>query len=204
MTYIEKIRPVDPPYNPIDLQFIKNFLRIDHNYDDKILDNLACAAVEYLENEISQAIIIRDWNITCRNINDNYIRIPIGPVQTIKYIKCRNYNYIFSQNDIEKSKKYFTLEGNVIYFHCLPNSSYLSIIYTAGDICKNNITNDDNTIPNTVYNNIDIDYFINDRNLFSSQIQHILLNMIANMYDGKSCDDILKSDSVFKMRNYFL
>ena len=56
-TYIENIWSIDQ---------VKNYLRISHDYDDELLENLLNTAIEYAENFTGEFIYIRDFECIIR------------------------------------------------------------------------------------------------------------------------------------------
>lgn len=197
---IEKIKPVDPPYNPLGLEKVKNFLRINHSTDDSLINDLACAAVEHLENETGQAIIQRRWQLVCSNVSDNKIRLLITPVLDISEVKIRDQNFV---KVLDKTQYY--LQGNVLYLNTMIGSNaLLDVIYNAGysnDFCPYLQNQDDLSI-------LESEQKADEEKITSiplpAQTKSILFDMVNNMYDGKGCDSILNSDAVFQMRNCFL
>lgn len=171
--HIEKIRPVNPPESPLSLADIKAFLRIEHNNDDATLNRLARAAVEHLENETGQAIMQRQWNLICRGVPQSRLRLPMTPAVSIVSVKVQDFH-----SEMVMSPEQYSLQGDLLYFHCLPSMIRIDVAYLAG-----NCTGEENLEPH---------------------IAGILLDMISSMYDGRGCDEVIKSDVVARMRRCLL
>lgn len=120
-----------------DIKYIKNFLRISHDYDDELIVNLLNTAIGYAEQTIGIKII--ESNVTANITNSRQlIRLRYGHITKFKSVHLvSNNNKIDITNDFGEIKYKF----NEIKLDPKYINQSLLITYVAG-YNSNNIPND--------------------------------------------------------------
>ena len=70
----------------IDLSILKSHLRIEHNHEDKYLQNIIDMATEILENKLSESLLEKVYKFTCLpdQLNENHmIELPLNHITKI-------------------------------------------------------------------------------------------------------------------------
>ena len=81
-----------PTKEPLTIQQAKDHLRLDHDEDDGLLQDMIKAARVWVENQTKRAILTQTWDYT---IDDNWpwkfggprITLPLNPVESVTSIK---------------------------------------------------------------------------------------------------------------------
>lgn len=114
-----------PKQNLISLDYVKNFLRISHNYDDELLEDLVSAAIEaaehYLRLKLSRATIKIELPFAARNLE---IALPLTPVAKIEEV-------ILHDGD-KKMSHPFSSKNNMLLLKKMPAHQKIICIYVAG------------------------------------------------------------------------
>jgi uncharacterized phiE125 gp8 family phage protein len=80
-------RLIEPPISePISLQEVKNYLRIEHNEDDMLIQSLITTSRHHIEQLTRRSIAIQTWELTLDSFPDDEIIIPLPPLKTINHI----------------------------------------------------------------------------------------------------------------------
>ena len=148
----------------LDLQILKDHLRIDHDHEDTYLKEIISMATDILEKNIEKPILIKTYKYVFHN--DEFIstrRIPLPMTQVKSVISVQK---IISDREKEKIK--FTIENNRDKTSIITNGTKypIEIIYTAG------ITDKETEIP--------------------KDLQFAVLQIAKNIYECSE-EDVLES-----------
>lgn len=72
-----------PKGSPVTLPVVKNYLRIEHQCDDELLNFMIKAATNKIERYIMRSMIMRQFVLRVWQSRDNIVLLPYGPVQKI-------------------------------------------------------------------------------------------------------------------------
>lgn len=147
-----------PANRVFTLQEVKDFLRVDSNYDNDLINNLQIAVTEVAEKYTSKALIYQTWQIIYDNLQENKVILPISPIvsiSSIKQIDKYGNEHILNVADYELCK----IQNTVSFLNYLYNSNKTIIEYVAG------YSDDSLNIPQAIKQGI--------------------LNHIGHIYDGK-------------------
>lgn len=93
----------------ITLKYAKQYLRIDHNYDDEIIVDMIDVAIESAENYLGRHIQKSKWRMTIYGSLPSFIKLLYGPVNCIEKFKLfRGDNEVYYLS----SDKYFLDKDN--------------------------------------------------------------------------------------------
>lgn len=84
MSYL--VRVEEPTELPIELEDLKQHLRILHDRDDEYVTSLAHAAVSLVEKDCNIGIMPQTWELRVDSPFDLPIALPRGPVQSIESV----------------------------------------------------------------------------------------------------------------------
>jgi len=115
-----------PSYLPITVKEAKLYLKIDHDIEDLLIEDMIKAAVNSFEDVTATALIPQVWKVIYKDIDRNIIDIPIKPVANILNISTINSNH-----QISKITNY-TLINNSLFFNISFPSQILIIEFQAG------------------------------------------------------------------------
>ncbi|GCD83673.1 hypothetical protein PTHTG4_27370 [Parageobacillus thermoglucosidasius] len=80
-------RLIEPPTSePVSLQEVKNYLRIDHTEEDTFVQSLIVASRQYIEQLTRRSIAVQTWELTLDSFPNDEILIPLPPLKTINSI----------------------------------------------------------------------------------------------------------------------
>lgn len=80
---------VQPTENAVTLNELKLHLRVDHAYEDVLIDSLNKAAERYVENVLWRQLVTAtvqyylDWREWLHAVREGVIRLPLPPVQSV-------------------------------------------------------------------------------------------------------------------------
>ena len=125
---LEQLTP--PAMEPITLTQAKNWLRIDHNQDDSLLQELIIAVRRHAESFMRRALVSRTYKVSMVGYLPNVVRLPMMPVQSIEAITLLDEQQNATVLDaadyrILPGAQYVQLEQSVL-------SHRVEIEYTAG------------------------------------------------------------------------
>lgn len=113
----------------IDLSEIKNFLRIDFDEDDNLLNRLLKSAIKQCELYISRSITQKTYRLSLYNRVGKFINLLYFPVTNVTSIDIIDKN-----NNTVKFKNYtFDQISNKVILNNIPTNFYrIDITYEAG------------------------------------------------------------------------
>ena len=124
----------------VSIEEVKNYLRITHDYDDNLLNNLILAAIDAAENFLRLCLLQKKILITYQYLSTSTIDLPLSPVIEIEGI-VSIYN---KKKHLLETKEYdISTNKEKIKLHFTINA--LEIRYTAGYAKQN-------TIPHAIKN----------------------------------------------------
>ena len=85
----DRLKIITRPANQIlSLDDAKAHLRVDFNDDDSLISSLIDVSTAYIDgpNGIGVAMLTQQWEMSLDMFDDYYIRIPLGPVQSVDSI----------------------------------------------------------------------------------------------------------------------
>lgn len=78
-----ELRVVAPPdSDPVTVAEAKKHMRVEHDEEDEVIAGMVGAATEYIEKQIGRALVSRDYELSCYDI-ERLDRLPIAPVQQV-------------------------------------------------------------------------------------------------------------------------
>lgn len=158
MQYSQINKVVPPSQEPLTLDQIKSFLRIDHDIEDQLLRSLLASATLHIEKCMERSLLTQTWEVIYKCQNNKYMFLPMGPVQEIELLQfyTQNNEYL----EIDSSNYSISLDKNYINFNTLFVADQLHIRYKAG--------------------------FANTPEHIPEDIQIALLTYITTMYENRS------------------
>lgn len=129
MTNVRNISKVASSMNDryaISLTEIKNFVRVDHDEDDEMLQDLCSAAVERLETYTRTSITQKQYAAEISDITSDKIILPLGPITSIDYVASKE-----GWKTYPLPSSYYHLDNDALILTS-SSSSDLVIKYTAG------------------------------------------------------------------------
>lgn len=89
-----------PALEPVTLGEAKAHLRVDHTYEDTLIQSLVTAARLHVETLTGRALIDQSWRVTLDRWPDNRIvALPIGPVGAVTAIRVYDADDIVATID---------------------------------------------------------------------------------------------------------
>lgn len=91
-----------PTKEPLDLQTVKDHLRIEHSLDDSYLNVLIKAVREYVEKITWRGIIDQTWQLTMNSFPpEDFIKLPKGPLRSVTSVQYLDENNELKTFDAE-------------------------------------------------------------------------------------------------------
>lgn len=94
-----------PTKEPLELQVVKDHLRVEHSLDDDYINTLIKTAREYVEKVTWRGIIDQTWQLILNGFpSEDYIKLPKGPlrsVTSVQYLDTDNVLQTFSADNYE-------------------------------------------------------------------------------------------------------
>lgn len=82
-------RLVQPAHEPLSLEEVKLFLRIEHSAEDALLTTLLKAAREAAEHLLNISCITQTWQHQLTTAGCNTVILPYGPVASVSVVEVR-------------------------------------------------------------------------------------------------------------------
>ncbi len=70
----------------LDLADVKDFLKIEHQKEDKLLEDLINAVAEKCELYTAKALLTQIWQADYQQFAGSFLRLPLSPVQAVEQI----------------------------------------------------------------------------------------------------------------------
>ena len=116
---------------PIELDFVKNFLKVDFEDDDDLIKNIIKTASTQCETNINKSLIQKTFIYSIYELKNNSIVLPYPPVISITSIKIIDSQQ--NENILESTEYFLDSIGNILNFKNKPNNFYrIDIEYKAG------------------------------------------------------------------------
>jgi uncharacterized phiE125 gp8 family phage protein len=116
--------------NFIPLKKAKQYLRIEHNIDDEIIEEMLEIAVIAAENYIGLSLKESTWKLIFYNNLPSKIRFKNGPVN--KVISVKLYNIREQVNELSENDFYFNKAREELFFKTNHFIEKAEVIYRAG------------------------------------------------------------------------
>jgi len=115
---------------PLQLDEVKDFLKITGEAEDKVLKRLIKSVVDSCEAYTGKVLLTRNMVMELRNFTSSMLILPVQPVNKINSIKLINY---YGKEAIFDSE-YYKLNENtsIVYFKHNPLSHRVVIDFDAG------------------------------------------------------------------------
>lgn len=116
---------------PIELNFVKNFLKVDFDEDDDLITNIIKTAITQCETNINKSLVQKTFIYSLYELKDSSLILPYPPIISITSIKIIDYQ----QNEITLENTEYFLDniGNILNFKNKSNNFYrIDIEYKAG------------------------------------------------------------------------
>ena len=120
----------DPTSIPIEVKEIKTYLKIDHDLEDKLIEDMIKAAVNTFEDVTATALMPQSWRVLYKNLDSSIIELPIRPVMEISNIST------VTANGIKDITNYEIINDSLV-LRSLYDADFISIDFTAGINSKN-------------------------------------------------------------------
>lgn len=114
-----------PQQNLISLDYVKNFLRLSHIYDDQLIEDLISAAIEaaenYLRQKLAKVVVKAEFFSASKNVE---IFLPVTPVSKVEEV------LLFNEN--EKVSHPWEIKQNQLIIKNMPRHQKIESTYLAG------------------------------------------------------------------------
>lgn len=117
-----------PTCEPLTLAEVKEYLRIDHDLEDNLLQNMIATVRASAEGFLKRSLITQKILLTYVQYVPKTITLPMGPVQSVEYI----ISYDTYDEGKILAKDYYTLRNDRILLRTEIISVETSIYYKAG------------------------------------------------------------------------
>jgi len=100
---------VESTENPVTVEEVKEFARIDGNDEDLFIENVINAVTKLVENYLNRSLVIKTMQMITDEINSKEIEIPYSPLQSVLSV-----NLIDEENniiEIDKNNYYVITES---------------------------------------------------------------------------------------------
>lgn len=136
-------RTVKPSGSVVTLSDVKLDLRVDHDFEDTLIQSLIQAATEYLEapsGVLGKAFLTQTWKLSARGPDsDCRIYIPVTPVQSIEaisYFNTDNVEQVLAITDFhlygDENWAYLTPKDDIEWPDLFDRLDALTITFKAG------------------------------------------------------------------------
>ena len=116
---------------PIELEFVKNFLKVDFEDDDELISNMIKTAIKQCETNINKSLVQKTFTYSLYEVKYTSLTLPYPPTISITSVKI-----IDSQQNtttLENTEYFLDNIGNILNFKNKPNNFYrIDIEYQAG------------------------------------------------------------------------
>lgn len=109
------------------IQEMKNFLRIDGNYEDANLNDAIKSVIAEVERKTNLAIVQSEWKLKVFNFSGNYLNIPKANAKEIIKITTEIHG-----KTITLDRSEYTLTEGIICFRCAMCAQAVNIYFIAG------------------------------------------------------------------------
>lgn len=110
------------------LERAKNYLRITHDHDDALINNLINAAIEHAELFTGLTLSVKKLELSIQQVKDNMI------VKYIPFLELCSVDLQESKVEIDNMKQLcnINMQDNILNFHSKLYGKDIKIIYKAG------------------------------------------------------------------------
>ena len=119
----------EPAVEPLSLSEVKTFLRIDHNNEDKLLNDIVKAALIVAEEQTGRSMITQSWRISYDDCPPQALDLTHGPIQSITSVKVIAEDG--SETTIDSSHYHVNSVQDLI-FNTVPSGHQVQIDYVGG------------------------------------------------------------------------
>jgi uncharacterized phiE125 gp8 family phage protein len=119
-----------PKLEPLTLEEVKRFLKLDASDEDLLLQDLIVAVREMAEQYMRQSLLTQVWTYTALDHLPQKVNLPFGPVQTIVSVKL--FKLGVPGTTISNSHYYLGDGTNQLHFHFSLLAQKITIEYVAG------------------------------------------------------------------------
>lgn len=131
MTNIPAIKlHVQPTIEPVTLDEVKTYLRIDGESENSLITSMIKAARESAEKYMRVSINTQKWKLSFDEVAPQEVVLPYGPVNAVDSVK------VFDDSETESTfstDNYYLSAGNrSIIFKQIPSGRRIEIIYSTG------------------------------------------------------------------------
>lgn len=122
-------RVTAPSEEPVTLDEVKLYLRVDQNFDDDLIADLIVAARMSAESWLRQSLVTQSWKLSYADGVSGEIWLPMGPVNSIISISTVDRTGLVTLVD---SSAYHLPDGSVLEINNGINAYRVDILYAAG------------------------------------------------------------------------
>ena len=120
----------DSLVNPLTLEEVKNFLRVDGDTDNDLITKLIKTATKKCETYIGKSLITKKYKLIFEDHSSESFRLPYGPVQSIESITIFDFNN--NSSVIDSSQYIIEQDLNKLTANILISGHKVEILYTSG------------------------------------------------------------------------
>ena len=119
-----------PATEPLTLDEVKLYLRVDHTDEDSLLSDLITTVREAAEHYLRRSLITQSWQLSYNHYVPSPLSLPMGPVQTIETVKT------ITRDDVEtilaNGGYYLAAANEQLVFDTVPDAHVVEIRYITG------------------------------------------------------------------------
>jgi len=119
-----------PESEPITLDEVKTFLRIDGDSENDSISIMISAARMAAEKYMRNSIISQKWKLSFDEITNCKVSLPYGPVTAIDSVNLISTSG--ESTEFSDTNYYLTAGNRSIYFSQIPNGRRVEIIFSTG------------------------------------------------------------------------
>lgn len=131
MTNVPSVTRVqEPAVEPLSLDEVKTYLRIDGESENALLLSMIKAAREIAEKYLSASLINQQWRIAYNECVPQEVRLYYAPINSIESIKL--IDEAGGETIVDSINYYIKADGRFLYFKTIPSAHKIEIVYNAG------------------------------------------------------------------------
>lgn len=119
-----------PAIEPLTLEEVKLYLRIDGSDEDTLVESLIAAVRESAEMYLRRSLITQSWVMAFEDYAPARVELPMGPVQSVTAVKSITRAGV--ETTISSSAYYLAAMKNILCFDASLAGDTVAIAYVAG------------------------------------------------------------------------
>lgn len=131
MTNIPSIKRLQQPVSePLTLDEVKIYLRIDGESENELLNSMITATRELAEKYLSASLINQQWKIAYDETLPETVRLYNGPVNSVESMKL--IDEAGGETVFASSNYYLKADNHYLHFKNIPSARRIEISYNTG------------------------------------------------------------------------